>query len=235
MKARLEDKNKIGIYLILNKVNNKCYIGKSINIYSRIKNHIGYLNLKSKKHENEHLINAWMKYGRTNFDYFVIEECLVENLSEKELYYIDLYQTTDKDKGYNFRKDSSTGMICSEETREKMRLSRKQRDKKFPDNRELTSIRFKLFWENNPHIKKSMSNQVSNKIRKYKIAKLDYQSNKILEIFEKRSDINEKYPDYYTQAILGCCSGTKKSYKGFKWCYIDRVTNEQILKHKHKI
>ncbi len=35
MKSRIEDKGKIGIYCIYNKINNKVYIGKSINIYKR--------------------------------------------------------------------------------------------------------------------------------------------------------------------------------------------------------
>lgn len=52
-----EDKNKSGIYVIKNKINNKVYVGKAINIYRRIKAHITSLNTKDKN-ENRHLINA---------------------------------------------------------------------------------------------------------------------------------------------------------------------------------
>ena len=30
-------------------------------------------------------------------------------------------------------------------------------------------------------------------------------------------EIVEHNPNYHTKAIYGCCSGTKKSYKGFIW------------------
>ena len=57
MKANINDKFKCGIYCIKNTVNNKIYVGKSINIYKRIKQHITQLNHKSKD-ENYHLIQA---------------------------------------------------------------------------------------------------------------------------------------------------------------------------------
>lgn len=228
MKSRIEDKSKIGIYAIINTKNGKKYIGKSINIHRRIKNHIGFLNQKSSKHENEYLINAWNKYGREQFDYLILEECTIEKLSEKELYYIEFYNTTNSEFGYNFRKDSSTGMVCSDKTRAKMKNSHANRNARFPHLKNESSIRFKKFWAENPDIKKSMVEQVSNKIRKYKIAMLNYETQEIIEIFDTRASINEKYPKFYTQAILGCCSGNKKSYKGFKWCYLDKNTNQKI-------
>ncbi len=52
-----EDQNKSGIYVIKNKINNKVYVGKAVNIYRRIKAHITALNTKSKD-ENRHLINS---------------------------------------------------------------------------------------------------------------------------------------------------------------------------------
>lgn len=227
MIASLQDKNKIGIYAIINNVNGKMYIGKSINIHRRIKNHIGFLNQKSVKHENEHLIGAWHKYGRSQFSYVILEECSIENINDRELYYMDFYNTTNRDFGYNLRKDSSTGMICSEETKVKMRKSHENRNIKFPELKQQASIRFKEFWANNPETKKSMAKQVSSQIRKYKIAMLDYDSQEIIEIFETKASITEKYPEFYTQAILGCCSGKKNSYRGFKWCYLNKETGHK--------
>lgn len=40
MKVNKRDLNKHGIYCIRNIINNKVYIGKSINIYTRIASHI---------------------------------------------------------------------------------------------------------------------------------------------------------------------------------------------------
>lgn len=62
-----------GVYCIKNKVNNKIYIGSSVNIYYRLARHIS--GLKLKNHHNEHLTNAVHKYGIDNFECFVVKEC----------------------------------------------------------------------------------------------------------------------------------------------------------------
>lgn len=54
-----------GIYQILNLINNKCYIGQSVDIKNRIYTHIG--SLRSNSHFNKHLQNAFNKYGEENF------------------------------------------------------------------------------------------------------------------------------------------------------------------------
>lgn len=53
MKLNTKDKKKVGIYVIRNLVNQKVYVGKSVNIYFRMKQHITLLNTKSKD-ENPH-------------------------------------------------------------------------------------------------------------------------------------------------------------------------------------
>lgn len=231
MKSNTKDKGKSGIYLIRNLINGKIYIGKAKCINKRIKQHITNLNKKVRSHENDHFINAWHKYGRDNFSYCVLEYLPLNEklLSEKEIYFILKYNSNNNKKGYNKRLDSSTGLIVSEETR--LKLSNAQR-KRFESKteRDIIGNKSKEFWKNNPEIKKQMSEKVSDKIRKYKIGKFEYNTNNLLEIFDKRADIKLKYPDYYTQAILGCCQGTKKSYKGFYWKYIDIKTNNIINK-----
>ena len=49
-----------GIYQIYNPINNKRYIGSSINIQRRLKEH--KRNLRGGYHHNQHLQNAWNKY-----------------------------------------------------------------------------------------------------------------------------------------------------------------------------
>jgi group I intron endonuclease len=231
MKQRKEDKGKSGIYLIRNLISGKVYIGKAKCIYKRIKQHVISLNKRVRSHENDHLISSWHKYGRNSFEYVVLEYLpLNESLiSEKEIFYIDKYKSLNPKNGYNKRYDSSTGLIVSEETREKLRKSQIKRFENL-EQRENLSLKSKEFWKNNPDKLKLMSEKVANKIRKYKIGKFDYDSEELIEVFETRKQIGIKYPEFYVQAILGCCQGTKNSYKGFKWKYISIETDEIINK-----
>jgi group I intron endonuclease len=77
----------IGIYCIINSINGKKYIGSSRNIESRFKNHLCRLN--KNKHTNTHLQNAVNKYGIKNFSFSIIEKCTINELINKEQYYIN--------------------------------------------------------------------------------------------------------------------------------------------------
>lgn len=73
----------VGIYRITNLVNEKTYIGQSIDIKRRFCEH------RCISHEsNIHLKRALEKYGKDNFKYEVLEECDISELDEKEIYYI---------------------------------------------------------------------------------------------------------------------------------------------------
>jgi len=227
MKTNIEDRGKSGIYLIKNLINNKIYIGKAKCIYKRIKQHITSLNKEVRSHENDHLINAWKKYERENFNYIVLEYLVLDEklISSKEIYYIDLYESLNPKKGYNKRYDSSTGLIVSIETRNKMRESRY----KALENPEIRSKYSHSFWKDNPEELKKMSKKITEINRKYKIGKFTYNSKEeLIEVFNSKEEIKEKYPNFYIQAIMGCCQGTKKSYKNYKWKYISIETGEII-------
>ena len=90
----------IGIYKIINKINNKVYIGQSIDIDRRLKDHISGLN--GNYGHNPHFQNAWNKYGEKNFEFEIVEEVEDTNLlDEREIYYISKYDSNNPDKGYN--------------------------------------------------------------------------------------------------------------------------------------
>ena len=84
----------IGIYLITNKVNGKKYVGQSIDIERRWKSHI----IASKKSELL-IYRAMRKYGIDNFDFSILEECSVDKLDEREIYWISELDTYNN--GYN--------------------------------------------------------------------------------------------------------------------------------------
>lgn len=89
----------IGIYKIKNQVNGKIYIGQSINIEQRWYNHRNELN--GDRHCNGHLQAAWNKYGEENFIFEIIEECILKDIDNKEKYWIDFYNSTNPNLGYN--------------------------------------------------------------------------------------------------------------------------------------
>lgn len=82
----------IGIYKITNKVNGKSYIGLSSNIEERFKKH--------RQMQGEKILySAFKKYGIESFDFSVLEYCSLEQLAEREKYWIAYYDTYNN--GYN--------------------------------------------------------------------------------------------------------------------------------------
>lgn len=95
-----------GIYKITNKVNGKSYIGQSCAIGRRWKSHRNTaFNYSAKNYEN-YLYRSIRKYGLDNFDFEVIEECLLTELDEKERYWISHFDTFNN--GYNLTDGTPT-------------------------------------------------------------------------------------------------------------------------------
>lgn len=114
----------IGIYRIINIKNNKCYVGQSKDIDARIKKHKNFL-LKNK-HWNNHLQNAWNKYGEENFKFEIIEECKEEELNDREIYWIKYYDSLRN--GYNKTSggDGIKNYKHAEETKKKISKASKR-------------------------------------------------------------------------------------------------------------
>lgn len=88
-----------GIYKITNLINNKNYIGQSVNVKTRWRNHIRISKDKDNRGYNYPLYCAFRKYGIENFDFEILEEVIPDNLDEKEIYYIKKYDSFNN--GYN--------------------------------------------------------------------------------------------------------------------------------------
>ena len=89
---------KCGIYKITNQLDNMCYIGQSVDISTRWKDH-AKCGLGIDTPQNNKLYQAMIKDGLWNFSFEILEECPRDQLNEKEKYYIQLYQS--KEYGYN--------------------------------------------------------------------------------------------------------------------------------------
>lgn len=90
-----------GIYKITNQENNKCYIGQSVDISKRWKDH-AKCGLGIDTPVGNKLYQDMQNFGIWNFSWELLEECPREQLNDKERYFIDLYQS--KDYGYNTTK-----------------------------------------------------------------------------------------------------------------------------------
>ena len=85
------------IYKITNRVNNKVYIGQTrFTIEHRFKQHIKNYNIE---HRKQALYLAFDKYGIENFVVEQVEECPIEKLDEREIYWIAYYDSFKN--GYN--------------------------------------------------------------------------------------------------------------------------------------
>lgn len=92
-----------GIYKITNKNNRMCYIGQSKKVRERFRDHMK-CGLGIDTPANNKLYQAMLKEGLSTFTFELIESCSVENLDEKEYFYINLYNS------YHFGYNSNTGI-----------------------------------------------------------------------------------------------------------------------------
>lgn len=247
MKLNKTDKNKCGIYCIKNIINNKIYVGKAVSIYSRIQNHI-YALRKGSKDENRHLISAWNKYGEDAFIYYVLEEVELneELLREREDFWIVNLDATNHTKGYNIRRDSSTKMIVSKETKELLsksvsgknnpnygnKWSQEQREKfskklkeQYANEERVANLKATRKaianrnhnWEQNPELKKLMKKKVSEKETIYVFYQYDKNTNQLIRIWNSLYEILQEHPTWKRHNIYAACSGEKPSIYGYVW------------------
>lgn len=112
-----------GIYKITCKKSGNIYIGSSIHLVVREKEHFNLL--KRNVHPNSYLQNTFNKYGIDNLLFEIIEYCNKESVLVKEQYYLDLYKCFAPSHGFNLCKaaGNSYGRIVTEKTREKLRIA----------------------------------------------------------------------------------------------------------------
>jgi group I intron endonuclease len=111
------------IYVITNKINNKKYVGQTINPNSRFNQHI----ISSKKDTNIFLYNAINKYGNENFSFDLVEiDIPIEDVNEREKDWISKLKTK-KPYGYNLTDggEGTLGYKHTNETKEKLSKMKK--------------------------------------------------------------------------------------------------------------
>jgi len=155
------ERGNIGIYCIKNSSNGKCYIGKSVQLNWRLKDHKKRLN--GGYHFNEKLQRAWLKYGSSSFLFYTLELCGKKDLCSKEVEWIKKLDS--RRNGYNMTDggDGSLGRPQGEVTREKLRRAFLGKPgHKHTEEHKLKMSRM-LSGKNNPMHGKSPTDETRNK------------------------------------------------------------------------
>lgn len=205
----------IGIYKITNP-NGKIYIGQAKDIYKRWKTNYYCLGCKSQTK----LYYSLKKYGPENHKFEVVEECLFEQLDEREIYWGLFFNVLDFNKGLNLKLGSGRGNI-SEETRQKM--SKAKLGISRPKEVGLAISKGKMGCvyseERNYKISKKNTGKTRSKETKIKMSKpilqYDKEGNFIKEWYGLTNASNEL--KISLRGISNCCLGSTKTSGGYIW------------------
>lgn len=105
---------KGGIYFIISLKDDKKYVGRSVDIKRRIREHRN--SLIAQRHKNKHLQNAWNKYGETNFIFVPFLFCdEAEAILEEQKQLDALF--SQPDKTFNISKDAFLAPSTAEHRR----------------------------------------------------------------------------------------------------------------------
>ena len=93
----------IGVYKITNTIDNKIYVGSSVNIDKRFNTHKN--DLSNNTHHNSKLQRAWNKYGEDNFKFEIT--CLVDDIVIARIVEQNLINDLVKNESYNLSKNAN--------------------------------------------------------------------------------------------------------------------------------
>lgn len=202
------------IYKIQNKINNKIYIGQTVNTFDR-----RYKNNLEKYTNNQHLKKSINKYGIDNFDIIKVYDVAYskEELDQKEIYYINLYDTMNPSKGYNKNTGGHNGRH-SQEIINKIKLANTGK-KRTEETKKLLSVKAKLRpKEKHPMLNKKHSEETKKKIGlKSKGRKHSKESREKMSISrqgEKNHFYGKKHTPETIQKIKDANTGDKSHFYG---------------------
>lgn len=114
-----------GIYCAIHKSTSLCYVGSSINIRKRLKEHF----YKAFRRGSVNRFHVMLRqFGIDAFDFSVVEECDESALLEREKFYISFFDSASLD-GFNSRPNPTANYdyVASEVTRARISRSKKGR------------------------------------------------------------------------------------------------------------
>ena len=218
-----------GIYCIENLINNKKYIGQSVDIASRWRHHKNELN--SKTHFNDYLQKSWDKYGEDNFAFYVLELCDISQLDRREVYYIDLYKTLHRDKGYNLTSGGTGDKIYSDETRRKISNALKGHKVSMESRAKISENHADVSGSKNGMYGRQHTEEAKQKVGLANKGKISARRNRCnvycIELEQTFEDATAagKILSLDSGAILKCCRGERKTCGNYHWKFINLENN----------
>lgn len=225
------------IYKITNKINGKIYIGQTIRtLKERWKNHKEQAKSGKRCRAIHHAIR---KYGIENFTVEQIDLAVSqEELNEKERYWIEFYDSTNRDKGYNltdggnyFKMVESVKIKISEFA--KTRIGDKNPRYGVPmtlENRlKISAVNKLRTGEKNSFYGKHHTEEAKQKMRGKRpsiTGAKNPKAKRVLcvetgEVFESGA-LAAKAMNVYYGSVRKCCQGNRKTAGGYHWQYIDK-------------
>lgn len=221
---------KCGIYRIVDE-NGREYVGSTNDFETRENKH--FSDLKSNRHVNNILQNAYNKYGREFFCFEPLLLCLEEDLlivEQNLLDNVELYYNINMIAG---KPPSPKGLKRSKETRKKIsesqigrKLSEKTK-KKISEARKgyvFTEQHKRKIKENHRGFSgKKHNKETKNRFRKAyskPINQLDLDTGEIINTFPSIKSASKSGFDI--GCIVKVCQGKRKTHKGFRWEYLEK-------------
>ncbi|MDQ5983359.1 MAG: hypothetical protein RUMPE_00370 [Eubacteriales bacterium SKADARSKE-1] len=203
----------VGIYKITNKINNKIYVGKSTDIKNVWEKHRNLNEAKKFALEKDMAL-----YGADKFEFSILEECDEDKLSDRESFYVDLYDAIKA--GYNSKKNKVSSFSSE-------RISAKEQ--KCCGNSSNIGIGLKKHVERmrtDPEYRNKMVQKYkNNRPNAIPVDMVDKSTCEIVMTFPKimdgalwiRENTDYKKADYAT--INKICKGQGKTAYGYRWRY----------------
>jgi group I intron endonuclease len=233
------NKNRHGVYQIINLVTGHKYIGSTKYLTGRERQHLN--DLRKKKHKNPRLQRAFNKYGEKNFKFEIICECEIKNLLVEEQKELDRHN---KKNMYNICKIAGSTLGIKHSATERARKSKVQKGKR-PSDETIEKIRNTLTGvKHTPERRKNLSIAHKGKNTGWESAQIkpviqiDAETSQEIRFWvsatEAEKELRAKGIKIRSINIRKVCHNYygRKTAGGFKWRF---ATPEEIEKERKKI
>ena len=235
----------VGIYKIENLINGKVYIGQSVNIEERWQSHKAIVINKANSYKTTlqyPLYLALDKYGLENFKFEIIEECGLNELDEREQYWISYFHSWIDDPQSNGYNITLGGKGVQKTTEEQINyiVDLWESKKSTKEICELTNLDKHTVLKYLKSFSKTYTVQESKRrgviingiAHTTPVNKYDY-TGKLISTYPNRetAEIENNIPPFGLVATL---NNKYSSYKNYYYIYADVDQKAELIKHMKK-